>query len=145
MSIADGDTITVLDSKKVLHKVRVAGIDAPEKSQPFGGRSKQNMARMGFGQIAEIEWKKKDRYGRIVGKVLLPPEDCRGGNCPHSLDAGLAQIAAGLAWHYKKYEGEQQPADRLTYSETENRAQVKKIGLWSEPNPKAPWDYRRKK
>ena len=74
-SVADGDTITVLDASKVQYKIRLSGIDAPEKAQPFGDRSKQNLARMVFNKDVSIEWSKQDRYGRIVGKVMVQPAE----------------------------------------------------------------------
>lgn len=145
VAVSDGDTITVLDASNEQHKIRISGIDAPEKKQAFGERSKQSMARMVFGRPVQVDWKKADRYGRLIGKVLVPQENCRGDACPKNMDAGLAQIAAGLAWHYKTYEREQEPADRFVYAESEIMAQAKKIGLWSDPLPIAPWDFRRKK
>jgi endonuclease YncB( thermonuclease family) len=75
VSVADGDTITVLDASKVQYKIRLSGIDAPEKAQPFGDRSKQNLARMVFNKDVSIEWSKQDRYGRIVGKVMVQPAE----------------------------------------------------------------------
>ena len=145
VAVADGDTITVLDSANEQHKVRVGGIDAPEKKQAFGDRSKQSMTRLAFGKPVRVAWSKKDRYGRIVGKVWAPQEDCQRDACPKTLDVGLAQIALGLAWHYKKYEREQEPADRVTYAKAETQAQARKIALWSDPLPIAPWDYRHRK
>jgi len=68
VAVADGDTLTVLDSKKLQHKIRVAGIDAPEKGQPFGDRSKQSLSRAVMGKDVRIEWNKQDRYGRYVAK-----------------------------------------------------------------------------
>ena len=68
VSVADGDTITVLDSDKVQHRVRLAGIDAPEKSQPFGNASKKRLSELVGGKDVRVEFEKYDRYGRIVGK-----------------------------------------------------------------------------
>ena len=98
--IADGDTLTVLDGDRVQHRVRLAGIDAPEKVQPFGERSKQNLVRLVAGKPVEIRWHKKDRYGRVVGQVwvVAPDAPCQGAGCPKTLDAGLAQVTVGLAW-----------------------------------------------
>ena len=98
--IADGDTLTVLDGDQVQHRVRLAGIDAPEKAQPFGERSRQNLARLVAGRAVEIRWHKRDRYGRVVGQVWVvsPDARCQGAGCPKTLDAGLAQVTVGLAW-----------------------------------------------
>ena len=76
--IADGDTLTVLDRHQVQHRVRLAGIDAPERGQPFGERSKQDLARLTFGNPVEIRWHKPDRYGRLVGQVWV---DVSAGWC----------------------------------------------------------------
>ncbi len=92
MGIADGDTLTILDTSNQQHRIRLYGIDAPEKKQPFGSRSKQNLAALAFAKHAVVEWTKPDRYGRIIGKVIVDGQD-----------VGLRQIEAGLAWWYRKY------------------------------------------
>ena len=143
--IADGDTLTVLDADQVQHRVRLAGIDAPERAQPFGERSKQSLARLVAGKPVEIRWHKKDRYGRVVGQVWVVPPDarCQGAGCPKTLDAGLAQVTVGLAWHYKQYAGEQSEEDRERYSFAEVEARARRAGLWREGDPVAPWEWRR--
>src|SRR5262245_12419994 len=70
VAVADGDTITVLDASHVQHKIRLAGIDSPEKAQPFGQRSKQNLSALVYRKDVTVEWSKRDRYGRIVGKSV---------------------------------------------------------------------------
>jgi len=144
VGVADGDTVTVLDSNNIQHKIRVAGIDAPEKGQPFGERSKQSLSRAVLGKDVRIEWDKQDRYGRMVGKVwVTPPEvTCKQPPCPKTLDAGLAQLTVGLAWHFKKYANEQAEEDRLRYAFAEDEARARKAGLWSAPNPIPPWEWR---
>lgn len=74
--IADGDTITVLDSNKVQHRVRIAGIDAPEKGQPFGNTSRKRLGELVARKEVRVEFNKHDRYVRIVGKVRVKPPDC---------------------------------------------------------------------
>lgn len=101
VAISDGDTLTVLDAEKVQHKVRLSGIDAPEKRQPFGNVSRQHLADLLFGRDVAVEYHKVDRYGRQLGKVLVA-----------DVDANLAQVSAGLAWHYMHYEREQPFEDR---------------------------------
>jgi len=93
VGVADGDTITVLDANRQQHKIRFQGIDAPEKAQPFGQRSKQNLSRMVFGKDVRVEWDKRDKYKRIVGKVWVQPESCP--SCPMTLDTEHAQITVG--------------------------------------------------
>lgn len=132
VSVTDGDTIKVLDASKVQHVVRLSGIDAPEKKMPFGQRSKQNLSTLVYGKWVQIEGSKNDRYGRSVGKVLV-----------NNRDANLAQIQAGMAWHYKQYQREQSILDRQLYADAQVTAAHTKQGLWQEPDPIPPWDWRK--
>lgn len=141
VGVADGDTVTVLDADKTQQKVRVAGIDAPEKAQPFGQRAKERMSGLVFGKEVRLEGDKRDRYGRTVAKVWVSPPDCQ--RCSKTLDAGLAVLTSGLAWHYKKYQNEQSAEDRERYAFAENDARSKRAGLWSEADPVPPWDWRK--
>ncbi len=84
------------------------------------------------GKQVTVEYQKRDRYGRIVGKVLLD-----------GIDVSLEQVKAGLAWHYKKYQHEQSLEDRQLYAEAENKARDERLGLWRENNPNPPWEFRR--
>jgi endonuclease YncB( thermonuclease family) len=113
VGVADGDTVTVLDANHQQHKIRLSGIDAPEKSQAFGQRSKESMSALVFGKDVDVVWDKRDRYKRIVGKVMVQPADCP--TCPKTLDAGLAQITVGLAWWYQKYAKDQSAEDAERY------------------------------
>jgi endonuclease YncB( thermonuclease family) len=141
VGVADGDTITVLDAAHARHKVRLEGIDAPEKHQAFGTRSRQNLSALVYGKTVVVVWHKHDRYGRIIGKVLAP--ECRRGTCTETLDTGLAQIDSGLAWHYRQYEKDQVPEDRRRYALAEQRARAQRGGLWQDRDPTAPWIFRR--
>lgn len=134
IAVTDGDTMTVLDSALVEHKIRIAGIDAPEKKQSFGMRSKQNLAAASFNRSAVVIYLKRDRYGRVIGKVLID-----------GLDLGLLQISSGMAWHYKKYAREQSEPDRRSYNEAEQTAKRNKKGIWSDATPIAPWEFRKRK
>ena len=96
VGVSDGDTITVLDSDKRQHKVRLTGIDAPEKSQPYGEASKKNLSRLVYLKDVRVESHKQDRYGRTLGKVWVQPADC--AKCGLTLDANLAQLTVGMAW-----------------------------------------------
>lgn len=133
VSIADGDTITVLDSNNEQFKIRLMGIDAPEKKQPFGQRSKQHLSALVFGKTVDVEWFKKDRYRRTLGKILF-----------NGRDVNQEQIKAGMAWHYKKYQKDQPPEDRQSYADSETNAQQRRVGLWGDAYPVAPWDFRHK-
>lgn len=140
VGVSDGDTITVLDAERQQHKVRLSGIDAPEKAQPFGQRSKENLSRLVFKKEVAVDWTKRDRYKRIVGKVMVQPSDCP--TCAKTLDAGHAQITVGLAWWYRKYAKEQPPQDRGRYESDELEAKVKRLELWADSDPMPPWDWR---
>jgi endonuclease YncB( thermonuclease family) len=131
VGVSDGDTITVLDSSKTQHKIRLAGIDAPEKAQAFGERSKQHLSDLVFGKTVTVDWNKTDRYGRTIGKVVV-----------NGQDANLRQVQAGLAWHYKQYEKEQSASDRSSYAQAEVDARTRRIGLWRDAAQIPPWDFR---
>jgi endonuclease YncB( thermonuclease family) len=131
--IADGDTITVLDSGNEQHKIRLAGIDAPESKQPFGNASKRNLSAMVAGKIVVVDFVKFDRYQRMVGKVVIG-----------QTDVCLEQVKAGLAWHYKKYEREQSLEDRQAYATAGDQARAKKRGLRQDRNPVPPWEWRKR-
>ena len=125
VKIADGDTLSILDAGQKVHKVRLVGIDAPEHDQPFGDKSSENLTKLVAGQQVEVLWTKRDRYHRILGKVI---EDGR--------DINLAQIKAGMAWVYPKY-----ARDRQLF-EAQRAAQTAKVGLWADTAPIPPWDWR---
>jgi len=131
VAIHDGDTLTArcgAPNHWHTQKVRLAAIDAPEHRQAFGQRARQNLAALCFRQQARITPVDRDPYGRTVAYVR-----CRGE------DASRAQVGAGLAWIYP-------PAahghPRLVA--LQKQVQARGTGLWSQPRPQAPWDYRRK-
>jgi endonuclease YncB( thermonuclease family) len=133
VGVSDGDTITVLDADKTVHKVRLMGIDAPEKSQDFGNKSKQALSNYIYQREVTVEYKKYDKYKRVVGKVILDKQDI----C-------LAMIEQGMAWHYKDYEKEQSKTDRELYSQAELKARESRIGLWQDSKAIAPSAFRHK-
>lgn len=129
--VSDGDTITVLDADNKQHRIRFQGIDAPESKQAYGQASKENLSKMVFGKQVTVVWDKVDKYRRTVGKVLLDGRDIN-----------IEQIKAGFAWHYKKYAEEQPAEDRVTYARAEEQARAAKLGLWQDPNPTPPGEWR---
>jgi endonuclease YncB( thermonuclease family) len=143
VGVSDGDTITVLDGNRVQHKIRVSGIDAPEKGQALGQRAKENLSLLVFGREVDVLWHKHDRYRRIVGKVMVAEPDCRMDICPKNFDAGLSQISAGLAWWYRKYAKEQSTGDASRYGSAEADAITRRAGLWFDAHPTPPWDWRK--
>ena len=128
IGISDGDTLTVLNESKQQIKIRLSEIDAPEKRQPFGTRSKQSLSDLCFGKQAEIIPKAIDRYKRTVAKVK-----CEG------VDANVEQVSRGMAWAYNQY------VKDYSLFILQNVARAKKRGLWADPFPIAPWIYRRTK
>jgi len=132
INVHDGDTITVLDQDNKKFHIRLQGIDAPELKQEFGAVSQQNLSRMVLGKQVTIVWTKVDKYRRTVGTIMLDGHD-----------VNIEQVKAGMAWHFKKYEDEQTPEDRRTYSAAEQSARAAELGLWKPPsNPTAPGDWR---
>ena len=125
VSVYDGDTITVL-SGNTQHKIRLEGIDTPESKQPFGNKAKQAMSRMVFGRQVKVVWKKKDRYGRTLGHVYV-----------NGKWTNLQMIKQGMAWHYKQYSKDKELAS------AEVEARKKRLALWSEKSPVAPWEWRK--
>lgn len=132
VGVSDGDTITVLDTDKAQHKVRLTGIDAPEKKQAFGMQSKKSLSDLVINKNVSVQSDKKDRYGRELGKILMG-----------DVDINLEQIKSGMAWHYKKYEGTQSLEDRVNYGYAEGMARAMKRGLWSDDKQIPPWGWRK--
>jgi endonuclease YncB( thermonuclease family) len=127
VGISDGDTITVMHDGRA-EKIRLNGIDAPEKGQPFGNRAKQFVSDLAFGKEVNVRDKGLDRYGRTIGEVFLAD----GDNLNHEI------VRAGLAWWFRRYA----PKDR-ELEELEAEARQARRGLWVDPNPIPPWEWRR--
>lgn len=133
VSVTDGDTIDVsLEPKGLVRAVRLYGIDAPEHDQAFGPQSTQHLAALVSGRTVTLRCENRTSYGRLICKVLLADGE----------DTDLDQLKAGMAWDYRQYQDEQTAADRTVYSAAECKAMKAKIGLWSEPNPIQPQDFR---
>lgn len=139
--VADGDTLTVLDDQKHSHKIRLAGIDAPERGQPFGRRATEALVAIAKNQRVIVDGGKTDRYQRRIGIVRVAPAGCMA--CTPSIDVGLALIGGGLAWHYLAYDREQSRNDREQYRQAEAGARARQDGLWTDAAPTPPWDWRR--
>lgn len=132
VGIADGDTLTLLDATNTQHKIRLSGIDSPEKGQPFGQACKKSLSDLAYDRAVAIESSKLDRYGRVIGKVLV-----------NGQDVNLEQVRRGCGWHYKKYQNEQILDDRLSYNSAEESARASRVGLWADNEPMPPWDWRK--
>lgn len=131
VSVHDGDTIRLKDMGGTVDRVRLAGIDAPEITQPFGRESQTELSLALSSKRVIIQYQKRDKYGRLVGKVLLDGRDI----C-------LDQVKKGMAWHFKRYEQEQDSLDRIAYAEAEADARARRIGLWADSSPQPPWIFR---
>ena len=134
IKVSDGDTITVLDSNNQKHKIRLKGIDAPESQQVYGDISTQSLSELVYDKEVLVTWDKKDKYYRILGKVIVD------GN-----DANYEQLTKGLAWYYKQYEKDLSDEDKKRYSEAEEWARNYTEGLWADSNSIPPWEFRRKR
>ena len=127
VKVSDGDTVTILSADKTQHKIRLNDIDAPEKKQAFGNKSKDNLSKYIAGKTVTVEYQKKDKYKRVLGTIYY-----------NNTDINLQQVKDGYAWVYKKYSNNQ------TYYKAEKLARDKRIGLWADKNPLEPWEFRKK-
>ena len=130
VSVADGDTFTLLTADKKQYHIRLDGIDAPEKGMPFYKVAKQHLAGLLLNQPVQCEVKQTDQYNRFVARVYI----IKNGQ---KTDISAAMLQAGMAWHYTRYNKEQQLADLAA------QARAGRKGLWAEPNPTAPWVVRK--
>ncbi len=136
--VIDGDTLVLLVSGNVQERIRLSGIDCPERKQAFGMRAKEALLARVAGEGVSVEWDKRDRYKRdrykrIVGKVI----DDEG-------DVNLALVRNGMCWWYRKYAREQSAVDQVLYEKAEEKARGERVGLWVDLQPVAPWEWRRR-
>lgn len=129
VGVSDGDTIKLLTSDFTEIKIRLEGIDCPEKNQAFGQKAKQFTSDLCFGKQVSFQKTGQDRYGRSLGYIILPD----GRNLNKEI------LRAGYAWHYKKYNQSKELSD------LETKAKAAKKGLWSDQNAMAPWEFRKLK
>lgn len=128
VGVTDGDTITLRTETETL-KVRLEAIDTPERGQPFGTKAKEALSNMVFGQSVTVESSGKDRYGRTLGTLFT--------NEKSNVNATLIRL--GMAWHYRQY------SKSTSLQELEDEARENRHGLWADPNPIPPWEWRRGK
>jgi len=129
VGITDGDTFKLLVQDSILHRIRVANIDCPEKKQPFSAKAKQFTSDAIFGKIVKVNVLSTDRYGRFIGVTTYND----------SLILNRDLLKNGLAWHFVRYSND------MTLEELELTARKKKIGLWQEESPIPPWEWRANK
>ncbi len=128
VKIADGDTLTVLDETKTQHKIRLAGIDAPEKGQAFGTKARENLAAKVFRQTVRVEVIDVDRYHREVGRIFLGDRFIN-----------MEMVVDGFAWRYVQYD---KPGEFVA---AEGEARQARRGLWVDQDPSPPWEWRKAK
>lgn len=132
IAVSDGDTVTLLTTDKRQLKVRLVGIDTPEKKQAYGSKARDHLASHVFSQTVEVDIRKKDQYGRDLGVIYF------GGN-----DINQLMIRDGYAWFYKHYAKEQPKEEAIRYAESEREARSQGKGLWADPHPVPPWEFRK--
>ena len=132
VGVSDGDTITALCQGNEQVKVRLAEIDAPEKAQPFGAKSKQSLSGLCFGKQARISPHGRDRYGRTIGRIY-----CFTPGVKTEIDANAEQVRRGLAWVYDRY-----VTDPDLYP-LQDAARAERRGLWADSAPTPPWEWRK--
>lgn len=138
LRVSDGDSFTAMAGGKRV-AVRILGIDAPERAQPWGPQATEHLRALLEDRPLLLQPIKRDPFGRTVARVLRPDES------KAEQDVGLMMIQAGFAWHFRRYASDQSREDRERYAAAQNRARQAGIGLWSEAQaPQPPWDYRAK-
>lgn len=146
IKVTDGDTITIV-VKHQKHQIRLQGIDAPEREQPFSRASWRALSALLAGKQVRVEYDKRDSYGRVIGVVWVRPPDspCDSEPCRKTLDAGLNQLTVGMAWWYRYYASEQTREERARYEFAEAEAKSKEAGLWADSDPTPPWSWRQER
>jgi endonuclease YncB( thermonuclease family) len=134
IAVTTGSTLTVQDADRKQHRVRLAGIDPPEKGQGFHERSRQHLSELTLKKQAQLDCYRVDGSKRRVCRASV-----------NGRDVALAQVQAGLAWHYKRFEKEQTASERAAYSRAEEQARAARIGLWQSEKPVPPWQFRTRK
>lgn len=129
VKISDGDTFTAINRDNLQLKFRVWGIDAPEKKQAFGTKSKEHLSSLIFGKTITVDVQKQDGWGRYIAYVFTPDNK----------DVGTEMLTAGMAWQFIEYDQSEK------YRAAELQARKSKKGLWSDSHRIAPWEFRKKK
>ena len=127
VKVSDGDTVHVLAGKQKA-KIRLDRIDAPESRQEYGREATKHLADLIFGKTVKVLYDKKDRYGRILGTIFMG-----------DLEVNLEMVATGNAWHYRQFD------KTIAYCDAERMAREKELGLWANPSPICPQEWRRRR
>lgn len=135
--VHDGDTLTIVDRTMKERKIRLTGIDSPELTQRFGDEARISLDSMTNRKDVRVFYEKVDIYDRILGRVIVG-----------DLDANAQQVKTGMAWAYRscnKYHLCRPNQDSIPHLGSESDAKNTRTGLWQDPSPEAPWDYRKSK
>lgn len=131
ITVSDGDTISFnYGGSRV--RVRLVGIDAPEKAQVYGSQSREGLRQCISGGKGLVSYNKKDQYGRVLGQVIV-----NGVNC------NVRQVINGNAWYYEQFSNEVPLAMGSQLSQAQANARARRIGLWQNPSPQQPWEWRK--
>ena len=130
IKVFDGDTLAVVDATNRQYRVRLSGIDAPERAQSFGSLSRKSLAELARGKSALVEYHKIDKYGRLVAKVSVDGRD-----------VGVEQLRRGMAWHRASVPDDQSHQEAFLYGQAQGEARSRKLGLWQQ-HPVPPWKFR---
>ncbi len=128
VKISDGDTFSLIFDNGFNVRVRLNDIDCPEKKQAYSKKATTELSNLIFNKIVQVNYDKKDGFGRVLGDVFIG-----------DLNVNREMLRKGLAWHYKKY------SDNEDLAQLENKARRNKFGLWQDPNPVPPWEFRKRK
>lgn len=123
--------MNILDDQLIRHKIRLTGIDAPERTQAFYKVSKNSLSNLVYNRMISVEFYKLDRNKRILGKIMLGWRDINN-----------EQLKRGMAWFFQRYQSNVKQEDRKLYRDSESLAKAQQAGLWVDPAPIAPWDFR---
>jgi len=130
VKVFDGDTLAIIDGSNRQFKVRLTGIDAPERGQRYSGTARKSLAELTQSRTVLVEYHKVDRYGRLVGKVSVDGRD-----------VSVEQLRRGLAWHRASIPHDQSHQEAFLYGQAESEARSRRLGLWQE-NAVPPWKFR---
>lgn len=126
IGVMDGDTVKVLSNDRQQIKCRLHGVDAPEKNQAYGQRSKDSLSEMVFQKLVDVAVVDRDQYGRSICRISL-----------NGVDINKVQLQRGMVWHYSRYSKD------ASYAQAEAAARQQRLGLWADANPTPPWAFRR--
>jgi endonuclease YncB( thermonuclease family) len=143
VAVIKGDTLVLSLPSKAQHTVRLSAVEAPELDQAHGNAARQRLQGLALNKTVRVQWTKRDAFGRVLGKVFAEPSPCPTP-CDKSLDLGLSQLEAGLAWWSPTERREQTLLDQGYYEYAQFDARSRRIGLWIDPEPVPPWEWRKK-